>query len=236
MESPEIYTLTISKDIWNSTEERPEIFNSEINFGKITYTTVNIGGSDGLNAPIIRLQLLDDLCAAINSFVAQSDNASKPLQSLYESTINLVEGPRTLNRSMHYITFHAAAMVVNLSDQKSTAKGRTLTFRETLNSNIVLPLVFSEIVLQSVGDSLVGACYEFNSSMRGNIGSRCVSILEKTVQMLTVSFRHALRLSSAESSEVPDAQSTPVVELSSQSVQDLLQLQGFADGKVCFII
>lgn len=174
MDSFEAYQLTVDQSVWRSKTSRPEDFNTALDLGHFVYTTTNIADSDGVNMPCIRIPVLDELCKAINASVAKAtDNDAVQIESLYTSTLNVADGPGSQRRDTHYVTFTRAALVVSLADNQDTAhQGWDLTFKEKLGSDIVLPMVFSEIAISSEGKGLVASVFEFNTSMRGRLGAR----------------------------------------------------------------
>jgi hypothetical protein len=170
----EPYRLKVDRKVWSSTADRPDKFQNALNFGNIVYTTTNVGGSDGVNLPCVRIKILDDLCRAINATARKTDQKAPQIDSLYTSVLNFEEGPGCQSRSTHYVTFTEAALVVRLADQDNALRGRNLTFKNKLKSDIVLPMVFSELQISSEDGALVGAVFEFDTSRRGKMGLRLV--------------------------------------------------------------
>ncbi|KAJ4376785.1 hypothetical protein N0V86_006903 [Didymella sp. IMI 355093] len=210
-----MYKLTVSQDAWPSKNDRPTELSSPLELGRLTYAAVNIGSSDGANLPSVRLDVLDQLCDIINANLRISDPDALLIDSLYTSTLNLAEGPSSQTRSTHYITFTRAALVMSLADQSST--GWNLTFKAKLQSDLVLPMVFSEIVVFPVeGDSVPASVFEFNTSMRGGYGHR-----------------HAAQLTPADGSQdlaTSSPEELPTLDI--LNVQDLILLPGYSDEKL----
>jgi hypothetical protein len=170
-----MYKLTVSQDTWLSKDNRPDELSTPLDLGHLTYTVVNIDTSEGINLPSLRLDVLDQLCSAINETLQASDPKADLIDSLYTSTLNLCEGPDAQTRSTHYVTFTRAALVVSLADDPSTSWN--LTFRGKLKSDLVLPMVFSEIIIFPIEDgSLPASVFEFNTSLRGGYGRRSVHL------------------------------------------------------------
>lgn len=178
MTETETYNLTVDEETWPEITGRPEKFTKSFDIGQLYYTTSNVASETGINLPCIRLHVLDDLCRAINTAVQASDPHAVPIQSLYTSTLNLAEGPNSGTRSTHFINFTHVALVISLADSGSNGgQLRDLTFQKTLNSTLILPIVFSERVISPPGEQgYVASVFEFNTSVRSSLGSRSVDL------------------------------------------------------------
>ncbi len=132
--------------------------------GYITLQTEIIGGDEGLAAPVVKVPLLDQLCEAINTASAGAISIS----SLYTSTVNL----RRALPSTAVVSMKNASLLAQLADAFDKDAPFHLTFRQSLGSDIVLPVLFQELQVDIDENTPTGALFEFSPGMRGCIGQR----------------------------------------------------------------
>ncbi|KPM39826.1 hypothetical protein AK830_g6732 [Neonectria ditissima] len=170
VDGEDYWDLTLDQDVWPDKEVRTRP-NNPVSLGQVAFATYHSGGHNGLPVPILNMPLLDQLCAEIN---AKHLPNQTQLSSLYSSVVEITSD----GTQMGTIFLDSAALLYQLADKPegSTELSSTLnlTFKNSLGSDIVLPILFRTLGVQLSFnfDSAKGAALEYDASNRGGDGAR----------------------------------------------------------------
>ena len=159
--------MIVDQAVWPKNQKEKPNVTKPIEFGPIRLETQNVGGAEGLDAPIVRVPVLDQLCEAINK-AFPGDDGPVNVKSLYDSAVNLSGvSERTVT-----VTVKNVSLIAQLADQSLHDSLFELTFKESLGSGVVLPVLFQRFQVTFSNDGALGALYEYDPNMRGCMGQR----------------------------------------------------------------
>lgn len=243
------YAMTLDLDPWLEDQDRPPATATApgsvkaMPFASLQLDTQNVGGSKGLNVPVIRLPIFDQLQAVIDASglagldgTATSGTATaqprSSIGSLYDCAVNL----SGRSEQMGIITMSNAALIAQLADPFPADKPFNLTFKQQLNSDIVLPMLFQALQVVLEEGQFWGAVFGFDPSRQGGIGTRyyVASAVPLGTHDSTVATRLAVSQAAVGvTSTAPALVTTKMAQLAAYSVEDLMLLSDYDDVKVC---
>ncbi|MCJ1388432.1 hypothetical protein MMC18_001279 [Xylographa bjoerkii] len=164
IDDEDYFSLTLDQSPWPAgTDVTTPV--QPVSFGQIAIATYHTDGADGFSYPIVTVPLLDQLCAAINA--ATTGPALGSLYSSYTSVDN--DG-----NFMGIVDFDSANVVAALADSNQTPQKMNLTYKNSLSSSIVLPILFRRLQfsLDWSWSNPTGVIYELDSTMQYQMGTR----------------------------------------------------------------
>ncbi|MCJ1421447.1 hypothetical protein MMC32_007811 [Xylographa parallela] len=183
IDDEDYFSLTLDQSPWPAGTDRTTPV-QPVSFGQIAIATYHTDGADGFSYPIVTVPLLDQLCAAINA--ATTGPAIETLYSSYTSVDN--DG-----NFMGIVDFDSASVVAALSDANQTHQTLNLTFKKSLSSSIVLPILFRRLQfsLDWSWSNPTGTIYELDSTMQYQMGTRHLIVSNDDTSFATVHTRVA---------------------------------------------
>ncbi|KAL6702405.1 hypothetical protein ACN47E_002188 [Coniothyrium glycines] len=207
IDNEDIWSLGMNKSIWEAKAPLPSIDRSNIvSLGQVSFSTYHSGGANGIPVPILTLPLLDQLCSEMN---AKHLKDKPQLGSLYSSHVEMTKN----GTQMGVILVDAAALIYELADKPQGKQELdsliNLTFKKSIQSDIVLPLLFRTLSLELSANfgSIRGAALEYNNDHRGGDGQRHFVFdydpVPTTIRSMAITSRKAISNTLAESRQTP---------------------------------
>ncbi|ETS81279.1 hypothetical protein PFICI_06281 [Pestalotiopsis fici W106-1] len=166
-DSTDVQEMILDADIWSEQDKHKKKPSHPVSFGRITLQPTQIGGADGLNIPLIQIPLLDRLRDTINEKFA-FDDPNQRISSLYKSTVNL----SGQSDATAVVQLTGASLLAQLADEDPGAQVLGCTFKKSLGSDIILPILFQELQVSFKGGSVIGPIFAYDPLARGSLGSR----------------------------------------------------------------
>lgn len=181
IDNEDTWDLTMDTAIWPSKTPAPTKMTSPVKLGQISFCTYHAGGTNGIPVPIVTMPLLDQLCRDINAAHLPALNQKPRLTTLYSSHLEITKN----GTQMGTILVDSASLIYQLADKPSGSQELSsltnLTFKNSINSDVKLPLLFRTLALELSGtfSSIKGAILEYDNDHRGGDGARYAEDLAK---------------------------------------------------------